>query len=36
MEHVRGGSGPDASERALLREVLDTVRADDMLREVSR
>ncbi|HCA87067.1 MAG TPA: exonuclease SbcCD subunit D [Streptomyces sp.] len=34
--HVRGGSGPDESERGVLREALDAVRVDDTVREVAR
>ncbi|WP_299536964.1 exonuclease SbcCD subunit D [uncultured Streptomyces sp.] len=36
VAHVRGGSGPDAPERAVLRAVFDDVRVDDAVREVSR
>ncbi|MGC5364827.1 exonuclease SbcCD subunit D [Streptomyces sp. DT24] len=36
VSHVRGGSGPDDRERAVLRGVLDDVRVDDGVREVSR
>ena len=34
--HVRGGTGPDEQERAVLREVLESVRVQDMLKEVAR
>ncbi|WP_030676801.1 exonuclease SbcCD subunit D [Streptomyces sp. NRRL B-1347] len=34
VTHVRG-AGPDARERAVLRDAFDAVRADDMLREVA-
>ncbi|MFD6423299.1 exonuclease SbcCD subunit D [Streptomyces sp. NPDC060198] len=36
VAHVRGGSGPDESERAVLRAAFDDVRVDDGVREVSR
>ncbi|WP_405646683.1 exonuclease SbcCD subunit D [Streptomyces uncialis] len=35
VAHVRG-AGPDARERTVLRDALDTVRADDIVREVPR
>ncbi|MFJ9041694.1 exonuclease SbcCD subunit D [Streptomyces sp. NPDC102406] len=35
VTHVRG-AGPDEDERALLRAVIDTVRTDDVVREVAR
>ncbi|RFU85681.1 exonuclease SbcCD subunit D [Streptomyces triticagri] len=35
VAHVRG-TDPDAAERAVLRDAIDTVRTDDTLREVAR
>ncbi|GAA4786373.1 exonuclease SbcCD subunit D [Streptomyces sanyensis] len=35
VAHVRGGSAPDAEERAVLRDALDAVRVDGRLREVA-
>ncbi|MFJ9623042.1 exonuclease SbcCD subunit D [Streptomyces sp. NPDC101181] len=35
VAHVRGGSGPSDSERALLRAAFDDVRVDTSVREVS-
>ncbi|MFF9773730.1 exonuclease SbcCD subunit D [Streptomyces sp. NPDC013978] len=35
VAHVRG-SGPDAHERAVLRDAFDAVRADETVREVAR
>jgi exonuclease SbcD len=36
VAHVRGGAGPDASERVVLREAVEAVRVDDSVREVAR
>ncbi|MFF0075383.1 exonuclease SbcCD subunit D [Streptomyces sp. NPDC005494] len=36
VAHVRGGSGPSAQERAVLRAAFDDVRVDDAVDEVSR
>ncbi|MEV7679783.1 exonuclease SbcCD subunit D [Streptomyces sp. NPDC088341] len=36
VAHVRGGSGPDDRERAVLRDAFDEVRVDAAQREVSR
>ncbi|MFG2588078.1 exonuclease SbcCD subunit D [Streptomyces sp. NPDC048438] len=36
VAHVRGGSGPSAQERTVLRAVLDDVRVGDGVDEVSR
>ncbi|MEU6083294.1 exonuclease SbcCD subunit D [Streptomyces sp. NPDC047108] len=36
VAHVRGGTGPDESERAVLHGALDDVRTDDTLNEVAR
>ncbi|GLF95694.1 exonuclease SbcCD subunit D [Streptomyces yaizuensis] len=33
VAHVRGGSGPDERERAVLREAFDGVRVDETVRE---
>ncbi|MEU3050319.1 MULTISPECIES: exonuclease SbcCD subunit D [unclassified Streptomyces] len=35
VAHVRGGSAPDAEERAVLRDALDAVRVDGRVREVA-
>ncbi|MEW1725039.1 exonuclease SbcCD subunit D [Streptomyces sp. NPDC093109] len=35
VAHVRGGTGPDGPERAVLRGVLDEVRVDASVREVT-
>ncbi|MFI5757686.1 exonuclease SbcCD subunit D [Streptomyces sp. NPDC051569] len=35
VAHVRGGSGPDARERTVLRGAFDDVRVDDAVREVA-
>ncbi|MCM2577383.1 exonuclease SbcCD subunit D [Streptomyces meridianus] len=34
--HVRGGAGPDEQERAVLREVLESVRVQDIVKEIAR
>lgn len=34
--HVRGGAGPDDRERAVLREVFESVRVQDILKEAAR
>ncbi|MGW7416993.1 exonuclease SbcCD subunit D [Streptomyces sp. NPDC054863] len=36
VAHVRGGSGPDGRERAVLRGAFDDVRVDESVREVAR
>ncbi|MBP0462024.1 exonuclease SbcCD subunit D [Streptomyces montanisoli] len=36
VAHVRGGCGPDAEERAVLRGAFEHVRVDDAVREVAR
>ncbi|MEV3930573.1 MULTISPECIES: exonuclease SbcCD subunit D [unclassified Streptomyces] len=36
VAHVRGGSGPSAQERTVLRAAFDDVRVDDAIEEVSR
>ncbi|MGW0780262.1 exonuclease SbcCD subunit D [Streptomyces sp. NPDC002913] len=36
VAHVRGGSGPSARERTVLRAAFDDVRVDDVIGEVSR
>lgn len=36
VAHVRGGSGPDGAEQAVLRRAFDDVRVDDTAREVAR
>ncbi|MFI1966286.1 exonuclease SbcCD subunit D [Streptomyces pathocidini] len=36
VAHVRGGSGPDESERAVLRAALDEIRVGDEAAEVAR
>ncbi|MGQ4512831.1 exonuclease SbcCD subunit D C-terminal domain-containing protein [Streptomyces sp. DW26H14] len=35
VAHVRGGAGPDAGERAVLRDAIEDVRVDDAVREVA-
>ncbi|WP_329458951.1 exonuclease SbcCD subunit D [Streptomyces sp. NBC_01497] len=35
VAHVRGGSGPDAGERTVLRDAIEDVRVDDAVREVA-
>ncbi|MCX5206951.1 exonuclease SbcCD subunit D [Streptomyces sp. NBC_00237] len=36
VAHVRGGSGPDGRERAVLQGAFDDVRVDETVREVAR
>ncbi|MFJ6938541.1 exonuclease SbcCD subunit D [Streptomyces sp. NPDC101132] len=36
VAHVRGGSGADPAEQAVLRQAFDDVRTDDTLRETAR
>ncbi|MEU8888725.1 exonuclease SbcCD subunit D [Streptomyces sp. NPDC048442] len=36
VAHVRGGSGPDGRERAVLQGAFDDVRIDETVREVAR
>jgi exonuclease SbcD len=36
VAHVRGGFGPDAGERAVLRDAIEDVRVNDAVREVAR
>ncbi|MFE7748750.1 exonuclease SbcCD subunit D [Streptomyces sp. NPDC057428] len=36
VAHVRGGSGPSAQERTVLRDAFDDVRVDDVVDEVAR